>query len=76
MDYLNHNFVLTASEYGLACKDDFDGDSIANNLDSCPENRDYSSVSFYEYQTINLDPKEEEQVDPVWKVLDEVNFRR
>ncbi|XP_046839264.1 cartilage oligomeric matrix protein-like isoform X2 [Xenia sp. Carnegie-2017] len=57
-------------KYGIACQGDYDGDNITNNEDSCPENKNYGSVSFVDYQTINLDPKEEEQIDPVWKVLD------
>lgn len=55
---------------GDACKEDFDGDSVLNNEDSCPENKDFSAVSFQTYQKINLDPKEQSQIDPIWKTRD------
>jgi hypothetical protein len=57
---------------GDACRDDFDGDSIVNSKDSCPENSEFSQVDFRRFQAINLDPKEENQKDPVWKIGNEV----
>ncbi|CAB3984478.1 cartilage oligomeric matrix, partial [Paramuricea clavata] len=56
---------------GDACRDDFDGDSVVNSKDSCPENSEFSEVDFRRFQAINLDPKEENQKDPVWKIRNE-----
>ena len=59
---------------GDACQNDFDGDSILNYEDSCPENKDSSDVNFQTFQTVNLDPKEQSQIDPKWKIRDKVKY--
>ena len=57
---------------GDACRDDFDGDLVLNSEDNCPENSELSKVDFRKFQSINLDPTEEAQIDPVWKIRNEV----
>ena len=52
--------------------DDFDGDHIPNAEDNCPENKELSNVDFRKFQSINLDPKGETQIDPVWRIRNEV----
>ena len=57
---------------GDACVNDYDGDNITNNEDTCPLNKGYSKVNFNRMQLIPLDPKEESQIDPVWIIYDKV----
>ena len=57
---------------GDSCREDFDGDSVLNFEDSCPENVEFSDVDFRQFQSVNLDPKEEVQIDPVWRIRNKV----
>ena len=65
-------FIYKGFHVGDACSEDFDGDSILDFEDSCPENGEFSDVDFRQFQSVNLDPKEETQIDPVWKIQNEV----
>ena len=57
---------------GDACKNDFDKDNVTDLLDACPENSQIITTNFTRYQTIKLDPEGTSQVDPHWKIRDEV----
>lgn len=71
-----YHFCVVLQGYGIGdiCREDFDGDTVVNAQDSCPENAEFAVADFKKFQPINLDPKEESQIDPVWKVFNDVNI--
>ena len=60
---------------GDACEEDFDNDTVADQLDVCPESSEVTLTDFRAYQTVILDPEGDAQIDPNWVVLNQVCFR-
>ena len=57
---------------GDVCSSDYDGDHIQDTEDACPNNNQITRADFREPQTVSLDPYGDSQVDPEWKVSNEV----
>ncbi|CAK9821391.1 THBS3 [Anthophora retusa] len=54
--------------YGDACWNDNDNDTVINSQDNCPNNSLIWTTDFRKYTTIALDPLENAQADPIWKI--------
>lgn len=59
---------------GDACEGDFDGDGVPDSVDTCPRNAKLFKTDFTDYEPISLDPSGRQQVDPLWKVVDNVSI--
>ena len=58
---------------GDSCSSDYDGDRIPDTADACPNNNQITKADFRGLQTVALDPYGDSQVDPVWKINNEVH---
>lgn len=54
------------------CEEDFDNDTVVDQLDVCPESAEVTLTDFRAYQTVILDPEGDAQIDPNWVVLNQV----
>lgn len=59
---------------GDVCEEDFDNDTVADQLDVCPESAEVTLTDFRAYQTVILDPEGDAQIDPNWVVLNQVRL--
>lgn len=57
---------------GDVCEEDFDNDTVVDQLDVCPESAEVTLTDFRAYQTVILDPEGDAQIDPNWVVLNQV----
>lgn len=57
---------------GDVCEEDFDNDTVVDQLDVCPESAEVTLTDFRAYQTVILDPEGDAQIDPNWVVLNKV----
>lgn len=57
---------------GDVCEEDFDNDTVVDQLDACPESAEVTLTDFRAYQTVILDPEGDAQIDPNWVVLNQV----
>ena len=57
---------------GDVCEEDFDNDTVVDQLDVCPESAEVTLTDFRAYQTVTLDPEGDAQIDPNWVVLNQV----
>lgn len=67
---------LKGDGIGDSCSSDYDGDRIPDTEDTCPNNNHITRADFREHQTVSLDPYGDSQVDPEWKVSNEVRDNR
>lgn len=67
--------MLSGNGVGDLCEGDSDGDGVPNHIDVCPHHKDIHKTDFRTYKEIALDPKGRAQIDPIWKVFDEVKSR-
>lgn len=58
---------------GDSCSSDYDGDRIPDTEDACPNNNQITKADFRGLQIVALDPYGDSQVDPVWKINNEVH---
>ena len=65
-------FQSAGDGVGDDCSVDYDGDRIPDTQDACPNNKDTAGTDFRGLQTVILDPYGDSQVDPEWKVYNEV----
>ncbi|NXE31028.1 TSP3 protein, partial [Ardeotis kori] len=56
---------------GDVCEEDFDNDTVVDQLDVCPESAEVTLTDFRAYQTVILDPEGDAQIDPNWVVLNQ-----
>ena len=54
---------------GDKCINDFDNDSVPDNIDNCPRNSKIHKTDFRNFKLVNLDPKGTNQDDPNWVIL-------
>ena len=66
-------FLSTGNGVGDACENDLDKDGVPDSLDACSCNKNVKKTDFRSDFKIALDPKGQAQIDPVWRVFDEVN---
>lgn len=64
--------VCPGNGVGDACEEDFDNDTVIDQLDVCPESAEVTLTDFRAYQTVILDPEGDAQIDPNWVVLNQV----
>lgn len=69
-------FVCLFADDGVgdACTGDFDADGVPDSVDNCPQNAKIFNTDFTDYIPVLLDPRGTEQVDPQWKILDNVSI--
>ena len=53
---------------GDHCYEDWDGDGTKDIQDNCPNDKQVSGTSFYNFKTIALDPKGTSQSDAKWEI--------
>ena len=59
--------TLAANPVGDACVEDYDGDGIPDDDDSCPRVKHISKTSFLDFFTVDLYPALPDPV-PLWRV--------
>lgn len=64
--------VSPGNGVGDVCEEDFDNDTVVDQLDVCPESAEVTLTDFRAYQTVILDPEGDAQIDPNWVVLNQV----
>jgi len=65
-------FCYLGNGKGDACDPDFDGDTVVDGSDVCPEDPGIYATNFKDYFHVMLDPIGSSQVDPEWEVLNDV----
>ncbi|NXU50202.1 TSP3 protein, partial [Turnix velox] len=63
--------LSTGNGVGDVCEEDFDNDTVVDELDVCPESAEVTLTDFRAYQTVILDPEGDAQIDPNWVVLNQ-----
>ena len=48
--------ATTGNQFGNACSDDSDNDSVSDTVDYCPHNPAVNRTSFWPYMYVELDP--------------------
>ena len=65
---------LTANDVGDVCDGDIDDDGFDDDTDDCPKHRNITVIDFKTLILIPLDPQGASQMDPRWRILNNVRF--
>ena len=66
--------LLTANDVGDVCDGDIDDDGFDDDTDDCPKHRNITVIDFKTLILIPLDPQGASQMDPRWRILNNVRF--
>ena len=67
-------FHLIANDVGDVCDGDIDDDGFDDYTDDCPKHRNITVIDFKTLILIPLDPQGASQMDPRWRILNNVSL--